>query len=527
MDSVEAWKSVPRRGVEIGGLLLGRIAAGGQTITIEDFTPVECEHRSGPFYRLSENDRKRFDETFRAHTHAVGIYRTQTRAECLSLDEDDASLFEQYFHGKEGVFLLVQPATSRAAFFARQEGALALAHELPFHPADLPAEAPRKVGQAVSPAKPAKPRARPFAEHWRGLANRLPHQLGRRWMMPVGSAMLGMLAAATLFHFRTQPERPQVVVAARPFLSVEREGTALRLRWERTSPTVRSASHGTLYITDGSHQSRMDLSPHALDLGSLSYWPESGDVTFRLELAGPNRTLSDSIRFVSQPAPKSAVKTAQAASPPSVATAQPKRPPPHLTAPKTSRNTYGQANHTHEQAASRMEEPEPYPASAGSASARETPASNAPLDRPKVETPSPHNPPRSLPATRAPTVSVSAEPAPGSRWERLVRRIPLVRRFKKQPQSFEPPHATHEVHPALSERERAELIAPVPVDVKVYVAESGKVEYAELLSGGQFRDLAAEAVYAARRWAFSPARVGEESVPSEVILHFRFEPAGK
>ena len=105
-----------------------------------------------------------------------------------------------------------------------------------------------------------------------------------------------------------------------------------------------------------------------------------------------------------------------------------------------------------------------------------------------------------------------------------MRRIPLLRRLNKQPQTFEPPRATHEVRPSLSKRERRELTAAVPVDVKVYVAESGKVEYAELLSGGRYRDLAAEAVYAARRWAFSPARLGEEAVPGEVILHFRFEP---
>jgi len=53
------------------------------------------------------------------------------------------------------------------------------------------------------------------------------------------------------------------------------------------------------------------------------------------------------------------------------------------------------------------------------------------------------------------------------------------------------------------------------------------VEYAELLSGALDRDLAAEAVYAARRWDFAPARMGNEAVPGEVILHFRFEPPAR
>jgi hypothetical protein len=32
------------------------------------------------------------------------------------------------------------------------------------------------------------------------------------------------------------------------------------------------------------------------------------------------------------------------------------------------------------------------------------------------------------------------------------------------------------------------------------------------------------AVAAAQRWEFAPARIGERSVPSEMILHFRFAP---
>jgi hypothetical protein len=36
--------------------------------------------------------------------------------------------------------------------------------------------------------------------------------------------------------------------------------------------------------------------------------------------------------------------------------------------------------------------------------------------------------------------------------------------------------------------------------------------------------LASAAVYAARKWIFAPAKAGEETVPGEVILHFRFAP---
>jgi hypothetical protein len=94
----------------------------------------------------------------------------------------------------------------------------------------------------------------------------------------------------------------------------------------------------------------------------------------------------------------------------------------------------------------------------------------------------------------------------------MIGKIPLVRRLKKQPQTLVPPKPLKEVHPSLSARERSSLTRPVPVDVKVYITESGKVDYA------------AAAVYAARHRDFAPARSGEEKVPGEVILHFRLEP---
>ncbi|HJT86368.1 MAG TPA: TonB family protein [Bryobacteraceae bacterium] len=69
------------------------------------------------------------------------------------------------------------------------------------------------------------------------------------------------------------------------------------------------------------------------------------------------------------------------------------------------------------------------------------------------------------------------------------------------------------------------MTSSVPIDVKVYVAESGTVEYAEVLSNSnRHPDLAGAAVYAARKWDFLPARMGDEKVPGEVILHFRFGP---
>lgn len=124
-------------------------------------------------------------------------------------------------------------------------------------------------------------------------------------------------------------------------------------------------------------------------------------------------------------------------------------------------------------------------------------------------------------------VSVVAEPIGGSRVGAVIGRIPFVRRLKKQRQTYVPPAPSHEFRPVLTVAERRLISKTVAVDVRVFVGESGKVSYAELLTNaGHHRELASAAVYAARRWDFVPAKLGQERVPGEVILHFKFSPDG-
>jgi len=69
----------------------------------------------------------------------------------------------------------------------------------------------------------------------------------------------------------------------------------------------------------------------------------------------------------------------------------------------------------------------------------------------------------------------------------------------------------------------------VNIDVKVYVNQSGKVEYSEVLSKvtPDNRDLAASAVFSARKCEFAPAHSGSETVPGEVILHYQYGPVSR
>jgi hypothetical protein len=78
--------------------------------------------------------------------------------------------------------------------------------------------------------------------------------------------------------------------------------------------------------------------------------------------------------------------------------------------------------------------------------------------------------------------------------------------------------------PTVPEQLLRTLRTEVPLDVRVYINKSGKVDYAELLSDitASNRDFATLAVFNARHWEFQPARSERRIVPGRAILHYRF-----
>jgi hypothetical protein len=527
-DAIEAFRSVPHRGLEIGGILLGRVETlqGVATVTILDFVPVESEHREGPYYRLSKTDLRNFQAAFAQNRDAaVGLYRTHTRSQALGFDDDDWELLMSYFNDGGGVFLLVQPRGPVAVLGFPQNGSLAIAHEFPFRVASLAAVTETdsnelgltrtlKPSVAVIPANPPA----------------VPHQPSHRWSLsPI--PVWGVLAAVVAGVLVVQLVRPSKTVPAVPAphgpsqisLNVERNGPQLRIRWEPNSEAVRRATHAALYIVDGNHKTTLELAQQQLNSGSVAYRAQTPEVMFRLNLATPNGDIGDSIRVLGA-APAQSVQTAALIVAPPVP-----RPAPVAAAPRrvNSRPKPEEFDGKAERAELVLEPSPRHDVLIIAPTLPEAPASVQPVG----EVP--------LPAVLAaipvraarlpdPAVTVTAEPVATSGLAQVVGKIPLMRRLRKQPQAFVPPVPIHEARPNLTARDRHDLSRPVSVDVKVYVTESGKVDYAELLSNGlgQDRNLATAAVFAARQWQFSPARLGEESEPGEVVLHFRFNPGG-
>lgn len=134
-EILRGYGRVPKRGAEVGGLLLGTIEPDGAAtrVLLKQFVPVPTEYKYGPSYLLSDKDRARFS-ALAAETagqlvdglQVVGLYRSNTR-EVFTLTDEDARLLDQYCPSPEAVFLLVKPSATRtpeAAILMRVDGEL-------------------------------------------------------------------------------------------------------------------------------------------------------------------------------------------------------------------------------------------------------------------------------------------------------------------------------------------------------------------------------------------------------------------
>jgi TonB family protein len=124
-DVIEGVKSLPHRGLEVGGLLLGRVI--GDSVWIERYKRILSNHRFGPQYILDDEDRIVLESTARSILEAgelavVGFYRSHARAD-FDLDDADRDLVHRYFADPHDLVLLIRPENGlelEGRFFARR-----------------------------------------------------------------------------------------------------------------------------------------------------------------------------------------------------------------------------------------------------------------------------------------------------------------------------------------------------------------------------------------------------------------------
>jgi TonB family protein len=117
--AIQAFLAIPRRGLEIGGLLLGEVRKGWPTVfEITGLEEVPCEHRFGPAYTLDEPDRVALATIITQYpqdgaVQVVGFYRSYT-GRGAEPDEADRELMRMFFRSREFVCLLLQPFSSES-----------------------------------------------------------------------------------------------------------------------------------------------------------------------------------------------------------------------------------------------------------------------------------------------------------------------------------------------------------------------------------------------------------------------------
>ncbi len=389
-EVMRGFTSLPRRGAEVGGLLLGRITPGARLeITVQDVEFVPCEYLSGPSFHLSGKDTEGLEEALSRRgvdeaLTVVGCFRSHTRKD-LFLDDQDVGLFAKYFSSPGNVFLLIKPYATRAStagFFFWEDGEVqrdVCYQEFPFGRRELgggdPRTAMRQRGetayprQAVPLVERVQPSSQPSAQPDRppepespsapalsrsgGLsilaAPPPPVEPGistatnKRWLWV--PALL-LVAAAGGFLGLQYSKKSQIGENGGPLplkLAVYENQSQLDIVWDRLSPTVTNARSAVLTIQDGNFRRDLELTPNQLRDGRVRYSRITGDVSVRLEITSPaGQSQSESIRLIAKDVPPPAAPPAEApkpagsAAPPPVETAVTPPPPAPKPAPVTA-----------------------------------------------------------------------------------------------------------------------------------------------------------------------------------------------
>lgn len=398
-EVMESFNSLPKRGVEVGGLLLGKAHSNDRlTINIEGYEAVPCEHRRGPSYLLSDSDRARLEKTIAAwrsnpnkQVSVIGCYRSQTRDD-FTLDEEDISLFKAHFSDPASVFLLIKPVRSgdnSARLYFWEHGGIeketgylqipfsqnhAIKAALSANPSDsveeIPAEsqpsaqgtrsepAPLLAEQAEEPEAaldtarteaspeidppvtqlPPDTHTAPQPEVFSRCAE--PPERRRLWIPLAGITILiaaGLFVYQAVSSFRRTPGNTTAPQFSGLGLTVDGTDETLQLKWDRNAAPVAKADRALLLITDGKFQKELTLDQIQIRTGSVIYTPSSNDVSFKLQVFGPDgAAVQDSVRVVAPPSPPSQSNNLEVPIPESL-------PPPEKTPPRKRARTGARA----------------------------------------------------------------------------------------------------------------------------------------------------------------------------------------
>jgi hypothetical protein len=297
--------AIPKRGMEIGGLLFGnvRLDAGVPVFEITAAEEVPCEHRFGPSYTLDKQDRNRLSMLLARRRRdgsppVIGFYRSVTGRE-PHLDESDREVLTELFPNRDYLYLLLHPQNADVCTgsFEIARGEAARQEEIPpeHAPRPLPASASEEVEQPVR-------RSNNFLVLALCILAALAVLAGYRWWRSGSAAEPGLASLG---------------------FDAQRSGNELMLRWNGSAPALTRATRGVISVNDGPQPSQIALTPDQLHRGFFPYRPVTASPLFQLKAyADTELVAADSVHIVEAP-PAPAAPAAAPAAPASAAAAAP------------------------------------------------------------------------------------------------------------------------------------------------------------------------------------------------------------
>lgn len=349
-EVMRGFGAVPRRGAEVGGILIGRWEEDGSVAVVTAFQPVPCRHTRGPSYILEQDEIDSFEQALAPLAQedgqdgcAIGLFRSNTR-DALELTDEDLALLDRFFLAGRALFLMVKPYATRvseATFFYRDSGRWVSPGPesvIPFRRRELgggkrpkrqrPApEAPAAEIQPPEQALPAPegtlfplmraaaapppPEPAPAAQSQSAIhipipevpefAEARPSRLHGSWVWIPLSFVFLLLGIVLGFQIALSVARSQKAaeVKADPYsleLTAVQFGESLHLKWNSALPAFRDARSGTLHIQDGNNAKTVDITRDDIARGGILYRNATQNVRFRLEIPhGEHNSVSEDL----------------------------------------------------------------------------------------------------------------------------------------------------------------------------------------------------------------------------------------
>lgn len=553
-------KAISGLGLEIGGLLIGRMPAWDHApVTWTGCVPVEIEYKFGPGFRPSPADYLTFRNASSRHSgsarsQVIGYFRSDL-SDSVSIRDEDQWLLRYLFAEKSFCVVLVGPGNagrSTVHFYRRtREAKPQFVIEFPLGGAPRLAEVPLP--------RASQPQELPAADSdcWMVVPVE-PTGFSRwKWHLWIGLGVLIACLALALAYFAGLRSRPGALPIG---LHVESRGSTVEVKWNSTSAPVKGAVRGSLVIVDASQSSRVELNAAQLRLGTYVFSsPSRADLKISMIIYEPDDTFLSENHSVHRglvpataqpvsPAPRIAVPPKQTATPSYVpqpiaankgrlaadfSTPAPPRPTAAPKAKEEVPSPLPMAGASRQTPNPKPDLTFPLPGSAAAGDSGVTPPPDATLAPPAV--------------VKAPTlpekpVIVKTPPAPENTTPSMPERqraetTPAVPQPVSTPPAqlatapstgagFVPPQVVHQVTPALPLGVASRIRTEVQIDVMVTVDLQGKVIGARVVSrkGAAAGLLSNEALKAAQLFRFRPAQDNSQNVQSDMVLTFRFPP---